>query len=83
MKERMVRSLLISLEWRAFAFVITNIFFWITTGHFWKAAGLAFTLQVILFAAYVLWHYFRNEMHVPLVPLFLTRNIQKVRRRNR
>lgn len=71
MKERMLRSLLVSLEWRVFAFIITNVFLWVTTGEFWKAAGLALTLQIILFAAYVIWHYFRNEMHVPLFPFSL------------
>lgn len=78
-----MRSLMVSLEWRLFAFVITNIFFWITTGHFWKAAGLAFTLQVILFIAYVIWHYFRNEMQVPLVPTLLSDWIKKRQRTQR
>ncbi len=62
-----------SLEWRVFAFVITNIFLWITTGEFWTAAGLALMLQIILFVAYVIWHYFRNELHVPLIPSRLSR----------
>ncbi len=68
MRKRFVRSLLASLEWRLFAFIITNIFFWVTTGHFWKAAGLALILQLILFTAYVVWHFFRAELGVSLVP---------------
>jgi hypothetical protein len=68
MKGRVMRSVMVSLEWRVFAFIITNIFLWITTGEFWTAAGLALTLQIILFVAYVIWHFLRNELHVPLVP---------------
>ena len=68
MRRRIIHSLLVSLEWRFFAFIITNIFFWVTTGEFWKAAGLALALQLILFVSYVLWHLFRNEMTVPLFP---------------
>lgn len=73
MREKMWRSLVVSIEWRIFAFIITNIFLWITTGEFWTAAGLALALQAILFVAYVIWHYFRNEMHVPLIPNRLSR----------
>lgn len=72
MYSKLVRSIRVSLEWRVFAFIITNIFFWVTTGHFWEAAGLALTLQIILFAAYVLWHLVRHEMQAPLLPSFLT-----------
>ena len=68
MRRQFVHSLLVSIEWRAIAFVITNIFFWVTTGEFWKAAGLALILQLILFVAYVIWHLLRNEMHLPLIP---------------
>lgn len=71
MRKKIIRSLRASIEWRIFAFVITNIFFWVTTGHFWQAAGLALTLQIILFLAYVIWHLVRNEMHAPLIPSFL------------
>lgn len=68
MRKKILHSLLVSLEWRFFAFIITNIFLWITTGEFWKAAGLALILQLILFAAYVIWHFLRNELHTPLFP---------------
>ncbi|HCM43610.1 TPA: hypothetical protein DIS55_01500 [Candidatus Kaiserbacteria bacterium] len=73
MRNRVVRSFLVSLEWRAIAFVITNVFFWITTGHFWKAAGLALLLQLILFVAYLIWHLCRNELGTPPIPSFITR----------
>ncbi len=69
MREKIVHSLLISLEWRLIAFVITNAFLWITTGHFWKAAGLALLLQLVLLAAHLVWHFLRFEMHLsPRVP---------------
>ena len=77
MRRRIIHSLLVSLEWRFFAFIITNIFFWVTTGEFWKAAGLALALQLILFVSYVVWHLFRNEMHVPLFPSTGIRRLRK------
>lgn len=77
MRRRIIHSLLVSLEWRFFAFVITNIFFWFTTGQFWKAAGLALSLQIILFVTYVIWHLFRNEMGMPLFPSTGFRRLKK------
>ena len=77
MRRRIIHSLLVSLEWRFFAFIITNIFFWVTTGEFWKAAGLALALQLILFVSYVLWHLLRNEMNVPLFPSTGTGRLRK------
>jgi hypothetical protein len=62
MREKIVRTFMKSLEWRVIALVVTNIFFWITTRHFWTAAGLAFLLQVILFACYLVWHFMRVEL---------------------
>lgn len=62
MKDKMLHSLVVSLEWRAIAFVITNIFLWATTHSFWVATGLAFVLQVILFVAYTIWFFFRHEI---------------------
>ncbi len=56
-------SILFSLEWRAIAFVITNLFFWFTTEEFWKATAMALTLQAILFIAHVVWFYFREESY--------------------
>ncbi|MBV9159319.1 MAG: hypothetical protein JO019_01845 [Candidatus Kaiserbacteria bacterium] len=68
MKSKVVHAFLVSLEWRVIAFVITNIFFWITTGQFWKAAGYALTLQIILFVTQVIWQLYRHEFGMPLVP---------------
>lgn len=68
MREKIVHSFFVSLEWRVFAFAITNIFFWITTGDFWKATGYALLLQAVLFLAYMLWYFLRQELHLPLVP---------------
>ncbi len=61
MREKFFHSLYSSLEWRVYAFFITNIFFWFTTHSFWKATGLALLLQIILFLFYTLWHFVRVE----------------------
>lgn len=61
MREKFLHSLYASLEWRLVAYVITNAFLWLTTGSFWKAAGLALILQAILFVAYTLWYFVRHE----------------------
>lgn len=68
MREKFMHTLLVSLEWRVIALVITNIFFWITTRHFWTAAGLALLLQFILFVSYLIWHFVRVELKLPLFP---------------
>ncbi len=61
MREKLLHSLYASLEWRVIALVITNLFFWATTHSFWKATGLAFLLQAILWVAYLIWHFIRQE----------------------
>lgn len=61
MKQRLMKSLSVSLEWRAFAFVITELFFWATTGELWKATVLALELQLILLIAHFWWYYFRES----------------------
>jgi len=63
-RKKILHTILISLEWRIIAFVITNIFFWFTTGHFWTAAGFAFMLQIILFLAYLTWYFLRLELQM-------------------
>lgn len=68
MTSKIVNSFLVSLEWRVIAFFITEIFLWITTGHFWAATGLALLLQAILFVAYTTWYFFRQELRMPLFP---------------
>jgi hypothetical protein len=77
MTEKIVHSFIVALEWRIFAFVITNLFLWITTGSFWTAAGLALILQVILFFAYTLWYFWRQELHMPFFPQFKLSKKQK------
>lgn len=62
MREKIIHSLYASLEWRVIAFIITNAFFWFTTGSFWKAAGLALVLQSILFVVHMLWYFLRHEL---------------------
>lgn len=64
MREKILHSLLVSLEWRVYALIITNIFLWVTTGSFWVATGLAFLLQAILFVAYTVWFFLRHELDV-------------------
>ncbi len=61
MQQKFLHALYASLEWRAIAFVITNIFFWFTTESWWQATGLALLLQGILFVVYTLWHFARFE----------------------
>lgn len=68
MQESFFRSLKVSIEWRIIAFFITNMFLWASTGEFWKATGLAFILQIILFTTYVFWHFFRQELKKPFFP---------------
>lgn len=68
MANKIVNSFLVSLEWRIIAFFITEMFLWATTGHFWKATGLALMLQAILFVTYTFWYFFRHELHMPLFP---------------
>ena len=60
MKQRLLQSAAASLEYRAIAFVITNAFFWITTGDFWQATILALELQLILLIAHFAWFYVRE-----------------------
>ncbi len=62
MKERLMKSAAVSLEWRLIAFVITGLFLWTTTGEFWKATALALALQLILFVTHFGW-YFLRETH--------------------
>ncbi len=68
MRNRILRSVLISLEWRVIAYIITNLFFWVTTRHFWTAAGLALLLQIILFFAHLIWYFLRLELHISVSP---------------
>jgi len=50
-----------SLEWRAYAFVITSLFLWVTTGHLVFAAAQALGLQVVLLFGHTIWYYFRSQ----------------------
>ena len=68
MRRKLLHSVYASLEWRAIAYVITNIFLWITTGSFWAATGLALILQVILLFSHTLWYFWRRELQLPLFP---------------
>ena len=60
MAKRIWESIMFSLEWRMYAFVITSVFLWVTTGHLVTAAAQAFGLQVVLFIGQTLWYYFRT-----------------------
>lgn len=61
MKQRILRSITVSLEWRVIAFIITNLFLWISTGKLFEATILALQLQLILLVVNVCWFYFRYE----------------------
>lgn len=60
-KKRLLHSVLLSLEWRAIAFVITNAFLYMMTGAFWESTIVALELQIILLFAHGLWFFLRNE----------------------
>ncbi|HYD92987.1 MAG TPA: hypothetical protein VEB18_00805 [Candidatus Paceibacterota bacterium] len=62
MKQRLIKSMKVSLEWRAIAFLITEVFFYATTGELWHATILALSLQLILFVTHFGW-YFLRETH--------------------
>jgi hypothetical protein len=60
MKQRIVHSVMASLEWRVIAFAITEVFFLMTTGGFWQATLMALGLQAILFFAHFAWFFARE-----------------------
>lgn len=62
MKQRLIKSALVSLEWRAVAFVITELFFIATSGEIWHATLMAVGLQLILLVTHFGW-YFVRETH--------------------
>lgn len=65
MKQRLMNSLAVSLEWRLIAFVITELFFFATTGEFWQATLLAIELQLILLVVHFFWYFLREErLHI-------------------
>lgn len=61
MRERIVHSILFSLEWRLYAFVITSLFLWATTGHLAFAVVQSLGLQIILLLGHTIWIYFRTQ----------------------
>ncbi len=61
MREKIWHALMFSLEWRLYAYAITILFLWATTGHLAFAALQALGLQIILFIAQSAWYYFRSE----------------------
>ncbi len=61
MKQRLLHSATMSLEWRVIAFVITEAFFLMTTGEFWQATLLALQLQLILLIAHFAWFFVRES----------------------
>jgi hypothetical protein len=61
MREKLVKSVLFSLEWRLYAYIITILFLWATTGRLAFSAVQALGLQVVLFIGNTTWYYFRQE----------------------
>ena len=61
MKQRLMKSLMVSLEWRVIAFIITNLFLWLATGAFWQSTILALGLQAILFFTHFGWYFIRES----------------------
>ena len=50
-----------SLEWRVYAYIITILFLWATTGRLAFSAVQALGLQVVLLIGNTTWYYFRQE----------------------
>ncbi len=65
MRQRLIHSIVLSLEWRFYAYIITNLFLWFTSGELWTATMMALQLQIILLAAHCVWYYFRGERYHP------------------
>lgn len=63
-KERLLKTAAVSVEWRIIAFIVTELFFWYTTGELWQATLYAIALQLILFLVHFGW-YFLRETHNP------------------
>ena len=61
MTKKLFESFMFSLEWRLYAYVITSLFLWATTGHLAVAAVQALGLQFVLFVCQSIWHYLRSE----------------------
>lgn len=62
MREHLISSFKISLEWRLIAFVITYLFLLATTGEFWQATWSSFVLQFLLFVAHMMWVFIRHPL---------------------
>lgn len=63
MKQRLLHSLYVSIEWRIVAFLITNAFLYLATGKFFESTMMALGLQAILFLAHFIWYFARQEPH--------------------
>lgn len=63
MRKKILESFLFSLEWRVYAFILTSLFLWATTGQLVFAAAQALGLQVILLFAHSFWYYMRSGRH--------------------
>ncbi|MEK7063065.1 MAG: hypothetical protein AAB955_00050 [Patescibacteria group bacterium] len=61
MGKRIWESVLFSLEWRLYAYVITVAFLYATTGELAFAAVQALGLQLVLLVCHTTWYYFRQE----------------------
>lgn len=61
MGKQIWESILFSLEWRFYAYIITILFLWATTGHLAFAAVQALGLQVVLFIGNAIWYHTRTH----------------------
>lgn len=61
MKKRLLHSILLSLEWRVIAFVITGLFLFAVTGELWQATLLSFGVHVFLLVGHSIWLVVREE----------------------
>ena len=61
MRGKIFHSIMFSLEWRFYAYVITILFLWATTGQLAFAALQALGLQIALLIGNSTWYYFRLD----------------------
>ena len=63
MREHLISSFKVSLEWRIIAFIVTYAFLILTTGEFWTATWTSLSLQLILFIVHFVWVLLRYAKH--------------------
>lgn len=73
MREKIFHSIMFSLEWRLYAYIITILFLWASTGQLAFAAVQALGLQIVLLIGNATWYYFRQDGHSYTLDAIATR----------